>query len=120
MKRDMDRIRDLMLLLEELPPNASKLLHLTGGEASLNAAHIGLMSEGGLADAEVLNTFGGEADVLARGLTWKGHDLLDSIRDASVWKETKSTMLDKAGTLSFELIKVVATQIIKQRLGLHA
>jgi hypothetical protein len=55
---------------------------------------------------------------MVEGITWKGYDFLDGIRDDSVWKETKTTMMDKVGTLSFELIKAVSTQVLKHRLGL--
>ena len=47
-------------------------------------------------------------------LTWEGHDLLDSVRDPEVWKETKSG-LSKVGGWTVDLMKDAAKAYLKMR-----
>ncbi|WP_090701935.1 DUF2513 domain-containing protein [Nitrosomonas aestuarii] len=42
-------------------------------------------------------------------LTWYGHELLDVIRNESIWNKTKSIFVDKGAAMTFGLGKEVAT-----------
>jgi Hypothetical protein (DUF2513) len=46
-------------------------------------------------------------------LTWYGHELLDAIRNESIWNKTKSTFADKSDAMTFELVREVATSFAK-------
>ena len=56
-----------------------------------------------------------------RGLTWEGHDFLDTVRDPDVWKRTKEGA-SKMGGWTFGLLKDLGTaylkHVAKERLGL--
>jgi hypothetical protein len=52
------------------------------------------------------------------GLTWHGHDLVDSIRDPEIWKMTKEGV-EKAGGFTFELIGELAKGFIKTKIEKH-
>jgi hypothetical protein len=54
------------------------------------------------------------------GLTWDGHEWIEMVRSQAVWNETKSSLLDKGGPLTFELTKAMASRIVRTRVGLSA
>jgi hypothetical protein len=54
---------------------------------------------------------------LAAGLTWKGHEFLDDIRDPEIWRETKNTLNAVAGA-GIAIVWEVAKVKLKQKLGL--
>mgnify|MGYP004470054241 CR=1 FL=1 len=60
-------------------------------------------------------------DVVVSDISWKGHELLDSIRDDEVWKQTKKATSGlksvSIGILS-NVASTVLTGIIKQQTGL--
>ena len=49
------------------------------------------------------------------GLTWQGHDFLDSIRDPEIWKLTKDGA-DQAGGFTVEILGALATGFIKKQI----
>ena len=81
MKRDWDKVRELLLFVEE-----NDSADLTKCDDTTKQHGKLLLEEGYV---ENLSPIGGV--VLGR-LKWEGHDLIDSIRDESVWKETKSRL----------------------------
>lgn len=50
-------------------------------------------------------------------LTMSGHDLLDTMRSATIWNSVKSTAKNKGIELTFEVIKALATSAVKHALG---
>lgn len=50
--------------------------------------------------------------------TWAGYDLLDSIRDESVWAKVRERIGNVGGSVSIDVLKAVAIQVVKDRLGL--
>lgn len=51
------------------------------------------------------------------GLTWKGHEFLDSIREVSTWSKVKKVLNEKSVALSYESIKAAVVFVIKDALG---
>jgi hypothetical protein len=49
----------------------------------------------------------------ASAMTWDGHELFDKMRTDSFWNKIKTTAREKAIPLSFEAIKILAGEIIK-------
>jgi hypothetical protein len=49
-------------------------------------------------------------------LTWPGHDLLDAIRNDTVWESTKTQVKKTVGSASLEVVKAVAEGITKTML----
>ena len=52
------------------------------------------------------------------GLTWKGHDFLDQIRDPAIWSATKEGV-KKAGGFSVDILKALAKGLIKKKIEEH-
>ena len=53
-----------------------------------------------------------------RGLTWDGHDFLDSIRDPVIWNKTKEGA-KKAGGFTVSLLADLAKGLIKTQIEKH-
>jgi hypothetical protein len=135
MQRNWDLVRALLEAINEHPrfhPNAAfdetAVALEFDGEISAEVVHYHLTL---LDDAGLLRTFDvplgefgpfggnvrwGVGPVL--GLSWKGHEFLDTIRDDTVWSKTKAQLLEKGGALTFELIKGVALGYLKAHLQL--
>jgi DNA-binding transcriptional ArsR family regulator len=113
MKRDFDLIREILLDVEK---NAKynemyfpKIIGYTDDEINYN---IKLLLDAGLVEMykEPKTVF---YHNFIRSITYKGHEFLDSIRVDNIWVKTRKTALEKTGTLTFEIIKTVSSQIIK-------
>jgi len=122
MKRNMDLVRDLLLAIEKHPTLAdgSQILSVDSSEKlgiqdhSLEEIfyHLELLIKKGLIDGEITLLY------IISGLTWDGHDFLDSIRDPVIWQETKEGV-KKAGGFSLELLSDLAKGLIKKKIEDH-
>lgn len=118
MKRDPEIIREVLLATEayEKPTGWIKL-DLPGRDADDVSYHVKLLSEAGYLHAQNLTTHTSFC-WMPKGLTWKGHEFLDAIRNDNVWQKTKETVKDKLSTLPLDLLKDVATKVAASMLGL--
>ena len=121
MKRDMDTVRDVLMRLEalETPAGSAHFLSVfeeplaTAGESPDSVAyHMRLLIDTGFIDQT--KTQGAQAFGL-RGLTWQGHDFLDSIRDPEIWRQTKEGAA-KAGGFTVELLASLARGLIRTQI----
>jgi len=120
-KRDMDLVRELLLKLEawqmemgdvfSIPPNDPGIAVPGYDEAQIEY-HLSLMRENGL-----INCPGSQPSlgIMFAGLTWEGHDFLDSVRDPAVWTKTKQGAL-AAGGFTADLLKDLAKGFIKKQI----
>lgn len=118
MKRDMDTVRELLIRIEavELPVGTPTAQVITsteitrpGEDPAAIAYHLGL-----LVDAGFVRLFRklGPGLIAVSGLTWAGHDLLDSVRDPEIWRQTKEGA-SKAGGFTVDLLGDLAKGLIK-------
>jgi hypothetical protein len=118
MKRDLDLIREILLKVEAFEPTRlSEIQTLEpeccSGTPPQNYYHINMLIEAGFIDEFGSRTLAGSIGI--KGLSMKGHDFLDSIREPSVWDATKEK-LHKAGGWTLDLALAVAKEEIKRRL----
>ncbi len=120
MKRNWDTLREILLATENLEPKETLTLSkFDTSRAHDISYHVELLEEAGLVYANLTKTMSpGPTDFSLNRLTWHGHELLDAIRDESIWNKTKSTFSDKGGAMTFELVKEVAISFAKLALGL--
>jgi hypothetical protein len=121
MKRDMDLIRELLLRIEtqHIPVGSMLLLGfdrpplMADGENIDEIAYAMRMIE----DAEFLDLTPTQPaiGVCLRGLTWGGHEFLDSIRNPQIWNETKE-VASKAGGFTVSLLADLAKGLIKTQI----
>jgi hypothetical protein len=119
MKRDMDLVRDILLKAESMPPGPPMLYRIGEVEDLVLLNHLEMLIEAGLLRGKISRSQGTRGDIIGiSGLTWEGHEWVETVRSDRVWEETKATLLANDGALTFELAKVVATRIYRLRLGL--
>ncbi|MGC2776352.1 MAG: DUF2513 domain-containing protein [Bradyrhizobium sp.] len=123
MRRSMDLIRSIMLRLEELPIEMGDVVSIVVGDKELEGIeatdaemlhHLELIRDEGFLDCprEAQPMDG----IAYMGLTWRGHDFTDSIRNEDVWSKTKG-FAGKAGGWTAGLLVEIAKAVIKNELG---
>ena len=128
MKRDMDVVRRLLLIVEgETSPG---IVGIPTDENPFTSPspiykHWPLLIEAGLISGEVSSAGstedGTQSFYLDCELTWKGHEFLDTIRDPEVWRLTKEGTAKVGGAsveFMWEIAKALGKQAIKDRLGI--
>jgi hypothetical protein len=101
MKRDMELVRTLLLKVEEMPIEAGnavsidwadEFFEIVGYDRDTAIKHFELLMEAGFIAAP---SGQGMTQFVFTGLSWNGHELIDSIRNPEVGSKTKAGM--KAG-----------------------
>ena len=119
MKRDMDLVRDILLKAEAMPPGPPVLYRVSEVEDLVLLHHLEMLIEAGLLRGKISRSQGSRGDVIGiSGLTWEGHEWIETVRSDQVWDETKRTLLESEAALTFELTREVATRVHRARLGL--
>lgn len=117
MKRNLDYVRTILEKVEEHPAG-EPMQQISGdfNDATSDEVigHIDLMIKAGLLEGEAHPTQG---YFYINGLSWTGHDFLDSARNATVWNATKER-LKQAGGWTFELVGEILKAETKKLLGL--
>jgi hypothetical protein len=120
MKRDMDLIRELMLKLESLPMEYGDNVHIAPGSPVFEvdgysfdqmAYHLDLIVQAGFIErSRSIPAIG----IMFSGLSWSGHDFLDSVRSPAVWDKAKQTA-SAAGGFTVELLVFAAKTYLENR-----
>lgn len=122
-KRDMDLIREILVLINEDPkydgtrdfyyetPEQFGILNHSVEEV---AYHLALLIESGYVDGAV--TVAVPMQVI-RALTMKGHDFLGSISDPGIWAKTKERLNDLPG-VALPIVAAIAQAELKKFLRL--
>ena len=110
MKRNMDLARSILLEVERRPYPIQKAekLSIEGYSDEEITYHIILLIEGGFISYSKIHGKG-----YPERLTWVGHEFLDASRDEGRWEKAKKVMAEKAGGVSFEVIKQLLIQLMK-------
>ena len=121
MKRDMDLIRSLLLFIEKDAVGGSMYYYRyvdLADQFSIDShtilGHIRLLAGAGFIENFTLSISRFDFS----GLSWQGHDFLDSIRDTEIWKQTKEAA-SKAGGFTVELLAEIAKGLISTKIKKH-
>lgn len=118
MRRDMDMVRDLLMLKAESGVRETNAYDLEG-EKSVIAYHVRIMTEAGLITSYVKPDDAFEpSSCCIYSLTWKGNDLLDAIQPSKVWSAVKKRLSQTVGTASLSVISDLAAATARQLIGL--
>ncbi|MCY7073354.1 DUF2513 domain-containing protein [Streptococcus oralis] len=120
MKFEPELVRDILLDIEELHQypesfifsSNSKFKRANKYETNTIVYHFKLLSEAGFINWSP--TFDGSNSLyiaFVHGMTYQGHQFLDSVRSPKVWRETKS-VAEKVGVFSLNFLSQTASQII--------
>ena len=119
MKRDLDLVRQVLLQIEALPAGPPAQYRTSEIDDPVLLAHFELVIAAGLVNGKIARSQGVRGDVISiSGLTWEGHEWIEMVRSETMWDETKSTLLENGGVLTFELTKAVASKLLGARLAL--
>lgn len=117
MKRDMELIRKMVLLMEDHPSGWAPDMEIEGFTAGQIGYHAYLLVDSGLASgSDVTNSGSSGPEYILTHLTSAGHDFADSARTQYIWDEVMADMREK-GVVSAALDvvkKLLDTRIKKQ------
>ena len=118
MKRDMDLVRRILLEVEKRSPEEmDRPLQFEGHSDQEITYHVRILHEAGLITALDFSSSGGE-QWQPVSLTWEGHDFLDASRDDSQWSKARAIIKEKAGTVSFAVLKALLVSLARKAVGL--
>ena len=107
MKRNMNKVRELLIKIEETGVDDT---YYTDDQEE--CYHLRIMKDGGLVEGWVVdNGIDGYSSEIS-GLTWKGHEFLDAIRDDGVWEKVKTHFKEKGVGMTIDTICTVAGNIL--------
>lgn len=121
MKRDWDVIRAILLGLEN-SSSARAALNMNGFEGhdpQEVAYNMQLLHEAGCIEASILQSHDGTGRInaaIAKRMTNKGHDLLDSMRSDTIWSKVKDTFTSKGVDMTFDLVIGVGKRVAESLL----
>ena len=119
MKRNMELVRTLLLYVEVEHKGDDFLdVDVEGFEGFDQTDVYGHLDI--LIDAGLLKDHHQRSDItaLTNGLTWEGHDFVDSVRDDEVWRKTKEAA-EHAKGWTFGIISDLAKGLIKTKIKQH-
>lgn len=123
MRLEKELVRRILLAVEasERSPYEGVELDIEGWSEAQIGYHVMLLAEAGYLVAEDIGCIGEDLAWEAQRLTYAGHEFLDTIRDAEVWRRTKEAAA-KVGSVSLQVMveigKAFARQVIAERTGL--
>lgn len=113
MKRDLDRIREILLEVESAKP-----LQELSYNGDIDCHQIRLLEDAGFVKAEIYEDSEGISAEVER-MTSQGYDFLDSIRNATTWEKVKERVRSTVGSVSLSVLSEVAIVIARQVLGIE-
>lgn len=117
MTRDWEIIRAILIRLEEsnTPNSVVNMKDFDSIEEQAVAYNMRLLRDAGCIEANILDTSTGDnliGAALARKLTSKGHDLLDTIRNESVWAQIKHKFQSRGLDMTIDMVINVGRHIM--------
>ena len=120
MKRDMELVREVLLAVEQLPPNrGGNNVEIPGRDEEEVNYHIGLLEQAGLLEVYTVGIANrAQPYRWPTQLTWAGHDFLDAARNDSLWRKAVAKVKDEGGTWSIAILKSLLAKYAAEKLGI--
>lgn len=122
MKRDMELIRDILLVIESHGDSDGFEVRVEGRTPAEIVYHSRLLKDaefilGDVVMRDIRNS--ATERFLARRLTWEGHEFLDNARSPEVWSKATKRVTSTVGTVSLAVLTAVLIEVAKEKLGLR-
>ena len=118
MKRDMELVRKVLLAIEEAKTEDKPIpINIDGYSAKAVSYHVRLLHDAGLVKALDMSDLSG-TQWAATALTWGGHEFLDNARNDTVWQRAMTSVNEKGGSVSLDVLKSILTSTAMQLFGL--
>ena len=112
MKRDMNLLRSILLLVEQQSSAFVPIeVKLDGHTEDEIGYHTVLLIEAGLVEGRVSGEIGRPPRTVITRLKWPGHEFLDAAREPSRWKEARN-LVEKFGGAPIEVWTNILTQLV--------
>jgi hypothetical protein len=122
MKRDLDLVRKLLVFFDEKPDDSPVPVPSINGYSELMIKnHLVLMHEAGFLRCERVRSSTDPERVIyvvPFGLTWEGHEFLQSVKDDGVWRKLNESVVKPSASWTFGIIMEWLRQELRQRIGL--
>ncbi len=119
MKRDLDLVRKILITIEGKPTLDPVSVEIEGHEFEEIAFHLLLLKEAGFIDAIISQDETDEIiNVFVSRLTWSGCEFLDLARNDTIWSKSKSTLKEKAVSVSVTIFTELLGRTLRSTLGL--
>lgn len=124
MKRDLELVRRIMLAVEALPTGGQALgreLRIEDVPPAELAGHLKLLIDQGYLEGNADGTLHRlePGQILVQGISWEGHEFLDSVRDDSIWRQILQRVGGTSATVALHVITQLGDFYIKKRLGIE-
>lgn len=121
MKRDMDLIRKMVLLIEEHPDGWAPDIKIDGYTTDQIGYHSYLLVESGLAAGIDLTDTGSTGPIYSVShLTPAGHDFADSVRSQYVWDEVMGQVKEKGlASVTLDIARKMLDKALRKRLDIE-
>lgn len=115
-------IREILLKLEaaSTPNTVLDAKNLAPFDEQEVAYNMRLLVDAGYIKGNILELSDGSGHIgaaLARSLTNSGHELLDTIRNDTVWKKVQETFKSKGLDMTFDLVIAVGKKVMENLLS---
>jgi Hypothetical protein (DUF2513) len=119
MKRDWECIRAILVALEEKGDTGSAIrsTEIQGFDGETTAYNMKLLLQADLIEGQCAAGLGFPVTCSVVSMTWHGHELLDKMKSGTVWNKIKASARERAIPLSFDAIKLLGTEAIKNLIG---
>ncbi|WP_035384017.1 DUF2513 domain-containing protein [Ferriphaselus sp. R-1] len=120
MKRDFELIRKILLVVEATPAGTTPIEvdSVEGYDEATVLGHVDLLIDAGLLEGRVLRSNEGIIGVAIRKITWDGCNFLDAARDNGLWKKAFSTVKEKGGAMTFDVLTEMLKRLAQSAAGL--
>jgi Hypothetical protein (DUF2513) len=116
MKLNKDFVREILMTIEADPKfdgsEARVLNPFDGHSQEETNYHSSRLVQAGLIDG---NASKPHLPTIIRGLTFEGHEYVDTIRDPAIWQRTKEGLQEAEG-FSLDLVKALAKGFLKKQI----
>lgn len=107
MKRDMELIRELLILIENQENDSKELFLPNSMDKPLAMYQLKILEQAGYLTNKIYYADNKPMWIYS-SLTWNGQEFLDSIKNETVWKKVKQTIVEKGGSVPIEVLKTLA------------
>ena len=123
MKRDMELVRDILLIVNEDPKydgvyfnyfQTAKEFGIENHSTEEVAYHVRLLIDAGVLNGRIEESF---LIPSIKGLTWSGQEFIDNIKNRDIWERTKKRIVGFS-SVALSVIAEIAESEIKHKLGL--
>lgn len=110
MKRDLELVRDLFILIEEQEDDTKELVIPPSMDKKEVVYHLKLMEQAGYTENKIHGP-GDNVMWIHSSLTWDGQEFLSAIKNDTVWNNVKEETKKQGGSIPLEVAKALAIQL---------